>query len=112
MKLVENAVEKAFSNTNNDTNAKEPEYYDNLIVDCAFQRPLIMMSHDPNLVYNCDEFYPILTINGLCHSFNGAGPENIYSDSKIMQSFNSLFRSIDKQSKKFRGTGHSEGKFF
>ena len=119
------------SNTNNETNAKDSVYFDNLIIDCAYQRPLMMMSNDyepdqensfvQHSIQNpkglkiedlgCDQFHPILTSNGLCHSFNGVGPENIYSNAKIVQAFISLFGSIDKQSKKFRGTGHSEGKF-
>ena len=105
--------QKKYFLTNNETSAKDSGYFDNLIIDCAYQRPLMMMSDDyePDLAYSCDEFHPILTSNGLCHSFNGIGPEKIYSDAKIVRAFTSLFGNIDEQSKKFRGSGHSEGKF-
>ena len=66
------------------------------------------------MVVGCTDFFPVLTSNGLCHSFNGIETTQVYSqemrETQIMQAFNAVFGTFETQSRKYRGTGHSEGK--
>ena len=87
---------------------KNPGYYENLIMDCVFREPLL--SHKPNLIESCGELYHSLTSNGVCHSFNGYSVSKLWKDSRIVQSFGSIFEGSKEEDKKFRGVGSEEGK--
>ena len=108
-----NIARKSFQNLNqievlNANFFKNPGYYDTLIMDCVFREPLL--SHKPNLVESCGKLYHSLTSNGLCHSFNGYSVPKVWKDSRIVQSFGSVFEGSKEENKKFRGLGSSEGK--
>ena len=84
--------------------------YDNLIMDCVYQKPLFS---DSDNLDGCTGFRPILTSNGLCYSFNGFDTANIWKpalrSTDILQSFSKVFGTLKYETKKFRGIGHSEG---
>ena len=99
---------KVFSETNSKTHVQENGYYDRLIMDCVFKEPLL--SHEPNLSRGCGDFYPKLTSNGLCQSFNGIEASQMWKEnSEIIQSFSKVFGGFQPHPKLFRGTGNSEG---
>ena len=105
--LFSKAAKKLFTNTKSDIHVHEYGYYDKLIVDCAYQKPL--MNGIPDFIDGCIEFQPILTSNGLCHSFNGIQTEQTWYDSEITRAFESIFGKFVTKKKKFRGIGQSEG---
>ena len=82
-------------------------YYDKLIMECVYQKPL--MTHEADVINGCLDFHPILTSNGLCHSFNGIETANMWFDSEIIQSFDAVFGRFQNFKKQFRGIGPSEG---
>ena len=104
--LFKNAAKKIFMES--ESFNENPRYYDKLIVDCAYQKPL--RNSQPDMSEGCGDFKPILTSNGLCYSFNGIETEYLWYDSEIVQSFKSVFGKSQTETKKFRGTGLSEGK--
>ena len=55
-----------------------------------------------------DEFRSKLQKSDL-YSFNGIETEYLWHDSEIVQAFKSIFGKIQTETKKFRGTGLSEG---
>ena len=83
-------------------------YYDNLIMECVFREPLLI--HKPNFDKSCSKLYHSLTSNGLCHSFNGYSVSKLWKDSRIVQSFGSVFKWSKEEDKKFRDVGSAEGK--
>ena len=91
-------------------NVKRYGLYDNLIMDCVYQKPLF--SESDNLE-GCTDLPPILTSNGLCYSFNGIDTSDIWRkalrSTDILQSFSKVFGILKHETKKFRGIGHSEG---
>ena len=106
-RLFSDAANKIFSKTRSDEEVKKYSLYDNLIMTCTYQKPLLF--HKPDVVNGCLDFNPILTSNGLCHSFNGIDTEQVWKKSEIVKSFSTIFDSIETQRKKFRGIGPSEG---
>ena len=105
MTFWKNLAKKSFKNEALSANTG---YYDNLIMDCVFREPLL--SHKPNLVESCNKLYHSLTSNGLCHSFNGYSGSKLWKDSRIVQSFGSVFEGSKEEDKKFRGVGSAEGR--
>ena len=111
--LFKNAAKNVFSEIISDDDVTPTylgrfyHYYDKLIMECVYQTPL--MSHDPDIVNACLDFKPILTSNGLCHSFNGIETAKMWFDSEIIQSFNAVFGRFQNLKKQFRGIGPSEG---
>ena len=86
--------------------------YDKLVFDCVFQEPL--MSHKFDEDEGCTDFFPVLTDNGLCYSFNGIETSKVWKealrDSDLLQSFSSVFGTVEDQTRNFSGIGRSEGK--
>ena len=105
--LFSNTANKVFSETNSDDDVKKYGYYDKLIVDCVYQKPF--MSRQPDVEEGCLDLHPVLTNNGLCHSFNGIETEQAWQDSEIVKSFSTIFGRFETQTKNFRGIGQSEG---
>ena len=97
---------------NFEQNGKELGKYDKLVFDCVFQEPL--MSHKFDADEGCTDFFPVLTDNGLCYSFNGIETSKVWKkalrDSDLLQSFSSVFGTVEDQTRNFSGIGHSEGK--
>ena len=106
-RLFSDAANKIFSKTRSDEEVKKYGLYDNLIMTCTYQKPLLF--HKPDVVNGCLDFNPILTSNGLCHSFNGIDTEQTWHDSEIIKSFITIFDRFEMKRKQFRGTGPSVG---
>ena len=107
-KLLKKAAKNVFLDSYLDRDIKGNGNYDNLIMDCFHQKPLL--SHKIDLSRGCSDFYPILTNNGLCHTFNGIESSKIWNDAEIIKSFNKLFGNYETTSKTFWGSGASKGK--
>ena len=97
----------------NDYSEKKVEtygLYDNLIIDCYYQKPLFS---DSDNLERCADLRPILTSNGLCYSFNGFDSSDVWRQSlrntDILQSFSKVFGTLKHETRKFRGIGHTEG---
>ena len=111
--IFKNAAKKVFSDIISDDDVRPTKldrfyhYYDKLIMECVYQKPL--MTHEADVINGCLDFHPILTSNGLCHSFNGIETANMWFDSEIIQSFNAVFGRFQNLKKQFRGIGPSEG---
>ena len=107
MTFWKNLAKKSFQNLHEALSANTG-YYDNLIMDCVFREPL--QGHKPSFVKSCGTLYHSLSSNGLCHSFNGYSVSKLWKDSRIVQSFGSVFEGSKEEDKKFRGIGSAEGK--
>ena len=106
--LLKETGKKVFKQTESDDYVKENTFYDKLIMDCAFKTPL--MTKKNHAISGCGEFYQSLTNNGICHSFNGVDPMELWRDAEIVQAFNKIFGSHQTKPHMFRGSGASEGK--
>ena len=88
--------------------------YDKLVFDCVFQEPLMSHKFDAHADEGCTDFFPVLTNNGLCYSFNGIETSKFWKkalrDSDLLQSFSSVFGTAEEQTRNFGGIGPSEGK--
>ena len=85
--------------------------YDKLIMHCVYQKSLF--SHKSDNLEVCADLSPILTSNGICYSFNSIDTLNVWRQelrsTDILDSFSKVFGTLQHESKKFRGIGHSEG---
>ena len=57
----------------------------------------------------CDNFLPTLTTNGLCHTYNGKSPAEIWKKTEIMDVFHEVFPT-KHTNERFDGAGTVEGK--
>ena len=105
-------AKKLSSKTNSENDVRDYGKYDKLIIDCVFQEPL--MTHKFDADEGCTDFFPVLTDNGLCYSFNGIETSKVWKealrDSDLLQSFSSVFGTVEDQTRNFSGIGRSEGK--
>ena len=101
------AGKNVFQETNSVDFVKKNSFYDKLIMDCAFKKPLMTKEADVN--GGCGEFSQSLTNNGICHSFNGMEPSKIWKDAEIIRAFNQVFGKYLTKDHNFRGSGSSEG---
>ena len=104
-------AKRVFSDTNySEDDVETYGLYDNLIMGCVYQKPLF--SESGNLE-GCADVSPVLTSNGLCYSFNGIDTSDVWRQAlrstEILQSFSKVFGTLEHETKKFRGIGHSEG---
>ena len=59
-----------------------------------------------------DFFYPTLTTNGICNTFNEDGLSKIWRPANLTIAFKNVFKPGNGQSKKyFGGTGSSQGNY-
>ena len=57
----------------------------------------------------CKNFFPTLTSNGICNTFNGKTPTDIWTPNNLLKSFNKVFPSKKLKPFNFGGMGSSEG---
>ena len=107
--LWRDVAKRIFKETRKEEDVIKQGYYDKLIMSCTFKVPL--MSKRPDIIRGCMDFYHSLTSNGLCQSFNSIEPSRLWKDADIIQSFNQVFGRFQDKNRRFRGIGHSEGKF-
>ena len=110
-KVWSKVAKRVFLDTDySEDNVETYGLYDNLIMGCVYQKPLF--SESGNLE-GCADVSPVLTSNGLCYSFNGIDTSDVWRQAlrstEILQSFSKVFGTLEHETKKFRGIGHSEG---
>ena len=83
-----------------------------LILDCSFQEHNKWTKLFEQSKIGCKYFQPILTSNGICHTFNGQNTSTIWKSSRISELFESIFEEneeIMRNDFSYRGTGPIEG---
>ena len=99
---------KIFSHIEEDQFLKTKGLYDKLIIDCAFRED-ISLKRKPD--GGCPGFYPTLTTNGMCYTFNGKPTSELWQSSKMIDSFTTLFPSHPTSNKTFGGPRSVQGMF-
>lgn len=99
---------KIFSHIEEDQFLKTKGLYDKLIIDCAFRED-ISLKRKPD--EGCPGFYPTLTTNGMCYTFNGKPTSELWQSSKMIESFTTLFPSHPTSNKTFGGPRSVQGMF-
>ena len=109
--LLQSTAEEVFKDFNDVEFIKENGFYHQLIMDCAYMKPLLLKQSPKSLSEGCLYFKRSLTSNGLCHTFNGKKPSKLWKQSAITNIIeDKLMSAHDDDDFKFRGTGVSEGK--
>ena len=93
--------------------------FDNLLFLCTFRESVTnLINQRPNpdsefkkFLGGCEKWKPVLTSNGVCHSFNKIVENSLWRDSAITKAMEKLQGSTFSQ-KYFRGIGSSEGETF
>ena len=82
--------------------------YDKVIMDCAFREDLSRKKL-PDSNGGCEGFYPSLTTNGLCYTFNGKPTSELWQSSEMINTFSTLFPSHPKNNKTYGGARTVQG---
>ena len=98
---------KIFSHIEEDQFLKTKGLYDKLIIDCAFREDISLKRRPDG---GCPGFYPTLTTNGMCYTFNGKPTSELWQDSKMINSFSAIFPSHSNDNKTFGGSRTVQGK--
>ena len=99
---------RIFSHIEEDQFLNTKGLYDKLIIDCAFRED-ISLKRKPD--GGCPGFYPTLTTNGMCYTFNGKPTSELWQSSKMIDSFTTLFPSHPTSNKTFGGSRSVQGMF-
>ena len=99
---------KIFSHIEEDQFLKTKGLYDKLIIDCAFREDISLKRRPDG---GCPGFYPTLTTNGMCYTFNGKPTSELWQSSKMIDSFTTLFPSNPTSNKTFGGPRSVQGMF-
>ena len=86
--------------------------YGKLIIDCEFGKSLKNKKFSKSDSNNggCQNFHHTLTSNGMCNTFNGKTPYDIWTPNRLIRSFNKVFPPKKLKPFNFGGMGSSEGK--
>ena len=98
----------AFNHTKEEEFVKRRGVYDKVIIDCAFREDL-RRKKVPDSNGGCDGFYPSITTNGMCYTFNGKKSSDLWKSSEMLTTFASLFPSPAKRDKTFGGSRTVQG---
>ena len=101
-------AKEMFSNVEEGQYVQSNGLFDKLIVDCAFREDISLKKH-PDGTGGCEGFYPTLTTNGLCYTFNGKSSSELWQSSKMINTFQTLFPSNPKNNKTFGGLRTVQG---
>ena len=101
-------AETAFRNTKEEKIVKRRGLYDKSIIDCAFREDLRRRKF-PEVNGGCKGFYPSLTTNGMCYTFNGKATSEVWKSSDVISTFNDLFPTESKSNKFFGGSRTVQG---
>ena len=82
--------------------------YDKSIIECAFREDLRKRKF-PDIYGGCEDFYPSLTTNGMCYTFNGKVASEVWKSSEMITNFDNLFASNSKSDKVFGGSRTVQG---
>ena len=85
--------------------------YGKLIIDCEFGKSLKNKKFSKSDSNNgvCENFHHTLTSNGMCNTFNGKTPSDIWTPNRLIKSFNNVFPPKKLKPFNFGGIGSSEG---
>ena len=85
--------------------------YGKLIIDCEFGKSLKnkKFSKSDSNIGGCQNFHHTLTSNGMCNTFNGKTPSDIWTPNRLIKSFNNVFPPKKLKPFNFGGIGSSEG---
>ena len=97
-----------FSNVEEDQFVQSKGIFDKLIIDCAFREDISLKKY-PDVTGGCEGFYPTLTTNGMCYTFNGKSSLELWQSSKMINTFSTLFPSNPKNNKTFGGKRTVQG---
>ena len=97
-----------FNDTKDEQFVEKRGLYDKSIIDCAFREELLKRKL-PDVYGGCEDFYPSLTTNGMCYTFNGRSASEVWKSSEIVTTFDNLFESQSKSEKIFGGSGTVQG---
>ena len=103
-------AKKAFRFINGDHFVKKRGVYDKIIIDCAFREDL-RRRKSPDSDGGCESFHPSLTTNGMCYTFNGKDPTDLWKSSEMINTFTSLFPSHSRNNKTFGGSRTVQGNY-
>ena len=104
-----NVAERLFENTKDNAFTRDNGVYDKLFLECLFRRNILNRKRLNMDDGTCESFTPMITTNGICHSFNGQKPSETWKESKIVTEFDNLFPNSQSY-KYFHGSGDTEGK--
>ena len=99
---------KIFGHGEKDKFDQTKSLYDKLIIDCAFREDISLRGQPDG---GCEGFYPTLTTNGMCYTFNGKPSSELWQSSKMINSFTTLFPSHPTSNKTFGGPRSVQGMF-
>ena len=100
-----------FQDTADDPNETTNGLYDKLIVDCSFRKDLKKKKFSQNNSDGgCEGFKPTLTTNGLCYTFNGQRPSEIWKPTRVIDEFTNIFPSTHFRQHRFGGNAMADGK--
>ena len=94
------------------SNIKEDQrrgVYDKVVIDCAFKEDLRLRKKYPDGNGGCEGFYPSLTTNGMCYTFNGKATSELWQSSEISTTFANLFSSQSQSNRTFGGQRSVQG---
>ena len=99
----------AFNLTKGEDFVKKAGAYDKLIINCGFREDLRKMKFHDSHGGGCEGFYPSLTSNGMCYTFNGMKTSDLWRPSDIITTFSNLFPSNSESHKNFGGSRSVQG---
>ena len=97
---------KIFGHGEKDKFDQTKSLYDKLIIDCAFREDISLRGQPDG---GCEGFYPTLTTNGMCYTFNGQPTYELWKPSKMINSFSTLFPLHPRNNKTFGGSRIVQG---
>ena len=102
-------AKKYFNNIKDNDFVKRSGFYDKMVIECAFKEDLRRRKF-PDLIGGCEGFQPSLTTNGMCYTFNGQKPSELWKSSEMITTFANLFPSNSKDNKTWGGRRTVQGK--
>ena len=78
-------------------------------MECAFKQNLLKERLSLfDMRGGCDLFRPMITTQGICHTFNGVKLSDMWRKNEVMDTFEKNFRT-DHVEEYFQGAGQAEG---
>ena len=104
-------AKKVFNHIKGDDFVKRGGAYDKIIIDCAFREDL-RRRKNPDHDGGCEGFHPSLTTNGMCYTFNGKNPLDLWKSSDMTTTFTNLFPPHSRNNKTFGGSRTVQGNYY
>ena len=101
---------EAFKHVQDNDFIKRRGLYNKMIIDCAFKENLLRKKL-PDTIGGCEDFHPSLTTNGMCYTFNGKKPSDLWKSSEMITTFTNLFPLNSRNNKTFGGSRTVQGNY-